>query len=142
MRRVEHANEEQQLNAVTSGSPGIHITSVTSPASGASASAVESIRAPRAVQMVELIQEYADLSAGIEHLSLKPLSVRVDFNADDFPRETMQRLETIARCDRYTQALAVKDQMVLLMTFIYNYNDHHLSFIPHSCGLPWKRAIN
>ena len=74
--------------------------------------AAEAYSMPRAAKMVELIQEYADLTASIEGLSSKALAVRVDFSADDFPRETKDRLDVIARCDKYVQALAVKDHML------------------------------
>lgn len=103
IRRIEHANEEYDSH----GPSGVTITSVTS-----GVMPVEGFRTPKATKMVELIQEYADLSSSIEHLAMKPLSVRVDFSTDDFPRETAHRLELISRIDKYTQAIAVKDQML------------------------------
>jgi hypothetical protein len=36
----------------------------------------------------------------------------VDFPTDDFPKETAERLEVMARCDRYQHALSVKDQLL------------------------------
>ena len=100
-RRVEQANRD-----FTDGGPsGVVVTSAVS-------AAAEAFSIPRASKMVELIQEYADLAASIETLSSKAMSVRVDFSADDFPRETKDRLDVIARCDKYVQALAVKDHML------------------------------
>ena len=100
-RRVEQANRD-----FTGGGPsGVIVTSAVS-------AAAEAYNLPRATKMVELIQEYADLTASIEGLSSKLLAVKVDFSADDFPRETADRLDVIARCDKYVQALAVKDHML------------------------------
>lgn len=62
--------------------------------------------------MVELIQQFADLSANIEKLSIKPMTIQIDFPIDDFPKETSDRLEIISRCDRYTHAINVKDHML------------------------------
>jgi hypothetical protein len=101
--RVEQANDQHSTRG-----PGWVL--VTSTAGGAAP--VEMYSAPKAVKMVELIQEYSDLAANIESLSIKPISVRVDFSSSDFPRETASRLEVIAKCDKYSQALAVKDQML------------------------------
>ena len=62
--------------------------------------------------MVELIQQFGDLSHNIETLSNKEIQVQVDFPTDDFPRETAERLEVLARCDKYQHALQVKDHML------------------------------
>lgn len=62
--------------------------------------------------MVELIQEFADLSATINKLAVKTLSVQTDFPTDDFPRETAERLEILSRCDQYIHAVSVKDHML------------------------------
>lgn len=101
-KRVEIAREN-----VSTSTSGINLTSAvpgTSP--------IEPVRAPRAVMMVELIQQFADLSASIEKLASKPVTVQVDFPVDDFPKETSERLEVISRCDRYIHALNVKDHML------------------------------
>lgn len=62
--------------------------------------------------MVELIQQFADINSTIEKVASKQLTVQVDFPTDDFPKETSERLEIIARCDRYMHALNVKDHML------------------------------
>ena len=62
--------------------------------------------------MVELIQEYADMYATIDRIASKAISVQVDFPTDDFPKEMAERLEVMARCDRYSHALSVKDHML------------------------------
>lgn len=62
--------------------------------------------------MVELIQQFADLSDNIERLSSKLITVQTDFPTDDFPKETAERLEILARCDRYMHAVTVKDHML------------------------------
>lgn len=99
--RVEQANRDYG----GSGPTGIVVTSAAN-------EAVETYSIPRANKMTELIQEYADLLMSIEGLATKPLSVRMDFSTEDFPRETAERLDIIARCDKYVQALAVKDHML------------------------------
>lgn len=73
---------------------------------------VEVVRGPRAATMVELIQQYPDLSSTIERMSARAMSVQVDFPTADFPKETAERLEILARCDKYVHALAVKDHML------------------------------
>mmetsp|Transcript_21247 Transcript_21247/g.35606 ORF Transcript_21247/g.35606 Transcript_21247/m.35606 type:complete len:411 (+) Transcript_21247:83-1315(+) len=104
VKRVEQANidETEQLN-----STGVLLTSAH-PGS----MPVESIRVPRAVGMVELIHEFGDLFSSINRYATKPVTVQVDFPMDDFPRETSERLEVLARCDKYMHALAVKDHML------------------------------
>lgn len=102
-KRVEVANLVQE------SSPNLGIT-YTSAAPGSKP--VETIQVPRAVGMVELIQQFGDLTNAIESLSIKPISVQVDFPTDDFPRETSERLDILARSDRYVHAVAVKDQML------------------------------
>jgi hypothetical protein len=62
--------------------------------------------------MVELIQQFADLSDNIERLSTKLITVQTDFPIDDFPKETAERLEILAKCDRYMHAVTVKDHML------------------------------
>lgn len=106
VKRVEQANidDSDKLNhsgvLLTSANPGVV--------------PVESIRAPRAVGMVELIHEFGDLHSSINRLSLKPITVQVDFPTDDFPRETAERLEVVSRCDKYLHALSVKDHLLWL----------------------------
>lgn len=105
VRRVERANiDESTINAP---STGVLLTSAQP-----GAAPVETIRAPRASSMVEVIQEYADLSSVIDNLATKPITVQVDFPTDDFPKETAERLEVIARCDKYMHAINVKDHML------------------------------
>jgi hypothetical protein len=69
---------------------------------------------PRADMMVELIQQYGDLMNSIERLTNKQLMVQVEYPTDDFPKEISERLEMIARCDKYLYALSVKDHMLWL----------------------------
>jgi hypothetical protein len=103
VRRVETANDDGLYQAAT----GVLLTSAAP-----GQTPVESVRAPRAASMVELIQQFADLSNHIETLSAKEIQVQVDFPVDDFPRETAERLEVLARCDKYQHALQVKDHML------------------------------
>ncbi len=105
VRRVERANIDEAT--ITSPSTGVLLTSAHP-----GAPPVETVRVPRATSMVEVIQEYADLSSIIDNLSQKPVSVQVDFSTDDFPKETAERLEVIARCDKYMHAINVKDHML------------------------------
>ena len=108
VRRVEQANDTKTRNATQVGG-GISLVT-TSAAVGSTA--VESVRAPQAALMVEVIQQFNDLQSEIEKLSSKQLEVQVEFPSDDFPKETSDRLEIIARCDRYAHALSVKDHML------------------------------
>ena len=48
----------------------------------------------------------------IEQLANKSLSIQADFPSDDFPKEVTERLEIIARCDKYLHAVKVKDHML------------------------------
>lgn len=104
VRRVELANDDS-INAYAS--TGVLLTSAVP-----GRTPIESVRVPRAASMVELIQQYGDLSSQIDRQSVKPLTVQIDFPVDDFPRETSERLDIIARCDRYVHALSVKDHML------------------------------
>ena len=103
VRRVEQANDDGLYHGAT----GVLLTS-TAPGQ----TPVETVRAPKAASMVELIQQFADLSNTIETLSNKTVSVQIDFPTDDFPRETKERLDVLARCDKYMHALSVKDHML------------------------------
>lgn len=103
VRRVEQANEDGLYNSAT----GVLLTS-TAPGT----TPVETVRAPRAASMVELIQQFADLSAQIDKLSTQNVEIQVEFPTDDFPKETQERLEVLARCDKYMHALSVKDHML------------------------------
>lgn len=103
VRRVEQANEDGLYHSAS----GVLLTSALP-----GDAAVETVRAPRAASMVELIQQFADINSNIERLASKPLTVQVDFPTTDFPKETAERLEIIARCDRYAHALSVKDHML------------------------------
>jgi hypothetical protein len=108
VRRVEQANDSRTKNA-TGVSNGISLVT-TSAALGNVP--LESVRAPQAALMVEVIQQFNDLISSVDKLSNKRLEVNVDYNTDDFPKETQERLEIIARCDRYAHALSVKDHML------------------------------
>lgn len=103
VRRVEMANDDGLYHSAT----GVLLTS-TAPGQ----SPVETVRAPRAASMVELIQQFADLSNAIETVANKSVSVQLDFPVEDFPRETKERMEVLARCDKYMHALSVKDHML------------------------------
>jgi hypothetical protein len=107
VRRVEQANDDGSGSYQTNVSTGVLLTSAMP-----GVHPIESIRAPRAASMVELIQQYGDLNSHIERLATKPITVQVDFATDDFPRETSERLEILARCDKYMHALSVKDHML------------------------------
>jgi hypothetical protein len=104
VRRVEQANIDE---SDASNATGVLLTSAH-PGSVP----VESFRPPRATGMVEVIHEFGDLFANINRLSIKPITIQVDFPTDDFPRETSERLEVLARCDKYLHALSVKDHML------------------------------
>lgn len=104
IRRVERANIEESQTLPNNG------ISLVSAAPGAVP--VDTIRIPKATSMVEVIHEFGDLSSIIENIAMKPITVQVDFPTDDFPKETSERLEVIARCDRYVHALNVKDHML------------------------------
>jgi len=103
VRRVEMANDDGLYHSAT----GVLLTS-TAPGQ----TPVETVRAPRAASMVELIQQFADLSNAIETVANKSVSVQLDFPVGDFPRETKERMEVLARCDKYMHALSVKDHML------------------------------
>ena len=103
VRRVEQAHDDGHYHAST----GVLVTSAA-PGSFP----VETLRGPKAAAMVELIQQFPELSATIERLATKPITVQTDFPTDDFPKETAERLEILARCDRYVHAVAVKDHML------------------------------
>ena len=103
VRRVEQANDDGLYQAAT----GVLLTSAAP-----GHTPVEQVRAPRAASMVELIQQFSDLTNNIEMLSSKQVEVQVDFPTDDFPRETAERMEILAKCDKYQHALGVKDHML------------------------------
>jgi len=107
VRRVEQANDGAVFGGVSAANSGVLLTSAAP-----GAVPIEAFRGPRAALMVELIQQFSDLTSQIERLSSKPLSVQTEFPIDDFPKETTERLEIIARCDRYAHALSVKDHML------------------------------
>lgn len=108
VKRVEQANiEEGQVQNTT----GVLLTSAQP-----GATPIETIRTPRALSMVELIHQFADLASTIDNLSMKAITVQVDFPTDDFPRETAERLEVISRCDKYMHAISVKDHMLWAAT--------------------------
>lgn len=103
VRRVEVANQHN----LRVGPTGVLVTSAST-----GVAPIESVSAPRASNMVELIQQFGELGATIDHLSSKALTVQVDYPTNDFPKETAERLEIVARCDKYVHALAVKDHML------------------------------
>ena len=103
VRRVEQANDDGLYQAST----GVLLTSAAP-----GQTPVETVRAPRAASMVELIQQFGDLTNNIEMLSTKEVQVQIDFPTDDFPRETAERMEVLAKCDKYQHALQVKDHML------------------------------
>mmetsp|Transcript_16039 Transcript_16039/g.24186 ORF Transcript_16039/g.24186 Transcript_16039/m.24186 type:complete len:457 (+) Transcript_16039:62-1432(+) len=112
VKRVEVANSENQIGqGVTVSSAGVMAGSRPGHVRWADGEA-EMVTAPRADRMVELIQQYADISSAIDRAASKPVTVQVDFPTDDFPKEISDRLEVVARCDKYAHALAVKDQML------------------------------
>ena len=103
VRRVEQANDDGLYHSAT----GVLLTSAAP-----GQTPVETVRAPKAASMVELIQQFADLTNTIETISNKSVSVQIDFPTDDFPRETKERLDVLAKCDKYMHALSVKDHML------------------------------
>ena len=64
------------------------------------------------IGMVGFIQLYPELSSAIDRLVARQINVNVDLVSDDLPREMAERNEVVRKCDRYEQALAVKDQML------------------------------
>jgi hypothetical protein len=103
-KRVERAN----LEAAQQSYSGITLTSAVP----SSVPPIQAIHLPQVMTMVEIIQEYPDLVASVNQLATKNIHVQDHFPVDDFPKETAERLEIISRCDRYTHALAVKDQLL------------------------------
>ncbi|KAJ1404954.1 hypothetical protein B484DRAFT_457198, partial [Ochromonadaceae sp. CCMP2298] len=91
VRRVEQANSSTEDDS--SVTTGVLLTSAQ-PGS----IPVEAFRAPRAVGMVELIHEFGDLQALTARLAALPVTVQANFPTDDFPRETKERLDVLARC--------------------------------------------
>lgn len=105
VKRVEQANISEQEQLHTTG-----VLLLTSAHPGAIPT--ETIRPPRTVAMVELIHEYGPLCESINRASIKPITVQAEFPVDDFPRETTERLEVLARCDKYMHAVSIKDHML------------------------------
>ena len=103
VRKVEQANEDSLHN----GPSGVLITSAMP-----GAMPTEMVRAPKAQVMVELIQQFTDIANNIERLAVKPVQVQLDFPTDDFPKEIAERLEVVAKCDKYLHAMTVKDHML------------------------------
>lgn len=104
VRRVEQANADETHQLSTTG------VTLTSAVPGSAP--VDSIRTPNAVAMVELIHEFGDLHATITQRAAQPINIQVDFPTDDFPREIAERLEVVARSDKYMHAVSVKDHML------------------------------
>ena len=69
-------------------------------------------KSPTPARMLNLITSYPELCAAIERISQRPIRKDVNVQTNDFPRETAERCETLRRCDKYENALSVKDQMV------------------------------
>ena len=104
VRRVEQANIDDNQSSYTTG---VLLTSANP-----SVAPVEAVRIPKALNMVELIHQFSELYANIGRLTLKPITVQVDFPTDDFPKETSERLEILSRCDKYMHAINIKDHML------------------------------
>jgi hypothetical protein len=94
---------------IRSSTTGIHLTSANP-----TSAPVPAIRLPKAMLMVEVIQEFGELTSAINHAANKTINLQVDFPTDDFPRETAERLEVIAKCDQYAHAMNVKDHLLWL----------------------------
>ena len=62
--------------------------------------------------MVGFIQLYPELSSAIERVSNRYVNGSVSEVGDDLPREMAERNEVVRKCDKYEQALSVKDQMI------------------------------
>ena len=105
MQRVEAANNINPFS-------GAALSGLSIVGSSPSTNAVSGISGHAVGHMVEIIQQFNDLNATIDRLSSKNLAIQLDFPTDDFPKETAERLEVIAKCDKYLHALAVKDQML------------------------------
>lgn len=113
VRRVELANETNlpgNPNITPNGLTGTGLL-LTSAATGGLLP-IETVKGPRANSMIEIIQQFGDLATTIERISTKTVIVQVDFPTTDFPKETSERLEIIARCDKYVHAMEVKDHML------------------------------
>ena len=106
VQRVEAANNVSPFYGASNFS-GITIlgsSPTAAPVGSASGQAIGS--------MVEIIQQYGEISATVDRLASKQITIQNDFRTDDFPKETAERLEVISRCDKYMHAIAVKDQML------------------------------
>ena len=125
---LKHAVLQQQLNEclaelesvdhlvdkITAGSEAAAVTSNLSNFKHLSSHALNS-SLDGEVGMVGFIQLYPELSSAIDRLVARPINVKIDLVSDDLPREMSERNEVVRRCDRYEQALAVKDQMLWQM---------------------------
>jgi hypothetical protein len=105
VQRVEAANNVNPFG-------GAALSGLSIVASSPSGAPVNGISGHAVGNMVELIQQFNELSANIDKLSSKQISIQLDFQTDDFPKETAERLEVISKCDKYLHALSVKDQML------------------------------
>lgn len=106
VQRVEAANQISPFSGAStfSGLSVLGSSPTAAPITSASGQAISS--------MVEIIQQYGELSATVDRLATKQIVIQNDFRTDDFPKETSDRLEVVARCDKYMHAIAVKDQML------------------------------
>jgi hypothetical protein len=93
IQRVEAANHLSPFNGTPSFS-GLNILG-----SSPSAVPISSASGQAISNMVEIIQQYGELSATVDRLATKQITVQSDFPTDDFPKETAERLEVISRCD-------------------------------------------
>jgi hypothetical protein len=92
-----------------SSTTGVHFKSVN-PATAP----VPGIKLPKAVLMVEIIQEFGELSSTINSTAERTVNLQVDFPTNDFPREISERLELIAKVDKFAHAMNVKDHLLWL----------------------------
>jgi hypothetical protein len=107
-RIVQRIDAASQITPLTNGG----FSGVSIVGAGPNAIPISGISGNTVNTMVDLIQQFNDLSVNIDKLSAKQINVQVDFPIDDFPKETAERLEIVAKCDKYLHAIAVKDQML------------------------------
>ena len=62
--------------------------------------------------MIGFVQVYPELSSAIDRVAGRYVNSNVGEVSDDLPRECAERNEVVRKCDKYEQALAVKDQML------------------------------
>lgn len=107
-RIVQRIDAASQITPLTNGG----FSGVSIVGSGPNSMPIAGVSGNTVNTMVDLIQQFNDLSVNIDKLSTKQINVQVDFPIDDFPKETAERLEIVAKCDKYLHAIAIKDQML------------------------------